>query len=94
MVNGTLMAKSGLDQVAESARLEAVAGTGARMRGRKAQFYCDFALLGAKPGEFPLFPFDGRFTRGTTANQRYLGDPQRLGFPSTLGMARSWERGW
>jgi hypothetical protein len=36
MVNGTLMAKGGQDQVNESVAPEPVAGTGARIQGRKA----------------------------------------------------------
>jgi hypothetical protein len=73
MVNGTLMAKGGQDQVNESAAaLEPVAGTDAQVRGLQAPSYCDFAVPGAKPGEFALH---AHFARGTKANQRYLGEP-------------------
>jgi hypothetical protein len=89
MVNGTLMAKGGQDQVNESVALQALAGAITRMPGRKPPMYWDFAALGPKPGEFVLH---ADFARGTTANQRYLGDQRRAGFTSMPGMASRWGR--
>jgi hypothetical protein len=91
MVNGTLMAKGGQDRVNESVAPEVVGGAGAQMQGRKAPVYCDFAALGPKPGELVLHAC---FARGTTANQRYLGDRQRAGFTSLPSRGRPLELGW
>jgi hypothetical protein len=73
MVNGTLMAKGGQDQVNESVALEPAARTVAQIRGRKAVLYCDFAVLGAKPGEFPLRALYARYE-----NRRCLAIRSRL----------------
>jgi hypothetical protein len=90
MVNGTLMAKGGRNQVNESVPLEAVAAAGAQMRRRKAPLYSDFTPLGPKAGEFLLH---ARFVRGTKANRRYPGNPKHAGFNCTPGMGRPLERG-